>query len=68
MEKIINILVLSVEDIFFKTGQISSANTVAAGKWPLMTRAHLAQALISVALAEKEDDATVSYAALLNIL
>ena len=59
---------LSVEDIFFKTGQISSTNTVAAGKWPLMTRAHLAQALISVALAEKEDDATVSYAALLNIL
>jgi len=64
------------EDIFFKTGNVSSgaagpaAGSTAAGasskfnstgRWPLMTRAHLAQAVICAALLEKEENATVSF-------
>jgi hypothetical protein len=54
-------LYVCAEDIFMKTGQLTSSSSAAAaaGKWPLMTRAHLAQAVVSVALAEKEDGTSV---------
>jgi hypothetical protein len=53
-----------VEDIFFRTssslpGGASSGPSRAAGKWPLMTRSHLAQALVCVSLKEKDANLTV---------
>jgi hypothetical protein len=45
-----------------KTGQLSNSGPAAqSGKWPLMTRAHLAIAVVSVALLEKPDETTVSH-------
>lgn len=52
-------LILLLEDIFYKTGSVPSGST-AGGKWPLMTRAHLAQALLCAALLEKAEDCSVS--------
>ena len=57
--------IVILEDIFYKTGSINPAG--GAGKWPLMTRAHLAQAVVSVALADKEDGTTVIIFSLLNL-
>ena len=57
--------IVILEDIFYKTGSINPAGGV--GKWPLMTRAHLAQAVVSVALADKEDGTTVIILSLLNL-
>jgi len=37
----------------------SSSKFSTAGKWPLMTRAHLAQAVICTALLEKDEDCGV---------
>ena len=64
------IFLFHTEDIFFKTGNVSGSAAGAAttsskfnssGRWPLMTRAHLAQAVIFAALLEKEENATVSF-------
>lgn len=59
---------LYAEDIFYKTGNVmtgpagptgTSSKFNSASRWPLMTRAHLAQAMICAALLEKEETATV---------
>ena len=46
----------------------SNNNSSAGGKWPLMTRAHLAQAVVCIALTEKADDSTVSLCSLFSVL